>query len=274
MTNYRKTFIASLVVGAGLWLGLSPRTATPVFEAVLMPRVRSLGSSETNSTDVRQIKFSSCGAELEGRLYKHAGSQKIVLYCGGRRSNFAKLASAAESLLKIGVSVFVWEPCGFGDAGGRASLHTLVEAGISAYDIVVSLGYAPENVVLHGDSLGAAVATYVSEQRAASGLILQAGFSSLKSLLRVYPSVLYPQPRLANAESLKRGHPPLLIVHGDADNIVNVRHAYRLAAAAGNNTTLAILSGAGHYDLHSRQDWSYAISRFLRSLEFSHGRHP
>jgi alpha-beta hydrolase superfamily lysophospholipase len=266
MINYRKSFIAGMVAGIVLWLGLSPRIATPLYEAVLMPRYRNQDLDKMNSAEVSRVHFVARGIKLEGMLYKHPDSQKIVLYCGGRRSNFAKLALPAKALLRIGVSVFVWEPAGFGDAGSRASLHGLVAAGLSAYDVVVSLGYAEESIVLYGESLGAAVATYVTERRAASGLILQSGFSSLARLLRVFPTALYPQPRLANSASLKRGHPPLLIVHGDEDDVVNVAHAHRLATAAQGNTTLAILSGAGHYALHSRSDWFEAVSAFLRSL--------
>jgi hypothetical protein len=273
MINYRKRFVASLVAGIVLWLGLSPRTATPLYEAVIMPRVRSQEMNKKNSAEVSRVQFFSHGRELEGMLYKHPDSRKIVLYCGGRRSNLAKLAMPARALLKMGVSVFVFEPAGFGNADGRASLHTLVEDGLSAYDAAMSLAYAPENIVLYGESLGAAVAAYISQRRDASGLILQSGFCSLESqindmfpILRIYPTAMYPQPRLATAESLRRGHPPLLIVHGNADDVIEVAHAHRLAASARSNTTLAILAGAGHFALYSRDDWFEAVSSFLGSL--------
>jgi uncharacterized protein len=274
--NYRNlkngTFVA-LVAGVLLWLGLSPRIATRLYEAVLMPRVRCERIGMVKSTAVSSVQFQSNGTELEGVLYRQPGAEKIVLFCGGRRSNLTKLAIPAEELLKTGVSVFVFEYRGFGNAVGRATLLSLLQDGLCAYDALLSLGYSAENIVIYGESLGAAVAANVSERRAASGLVLQSGFSSLERqvkdmfpILGMYPAAMYPQTRLASDQSLKRGHPPLLIIHGDRDEIINLAHAHRLAAAAGNNTTLAILAGAGHLVLQTREDWFQAVSTFLGSL--------
>lgn len=205
-------------------------------------------------------------------MYIHPDARKIVLYCGGRSSNLTKLSIPALALHKAGVSVVVVEPRGFGNAVGRASTKTLVEDYLCVYDSLLSLGYAPDDIVIYGESLGAAVAAYVSARRSASGLILQSAFSSLareiKDLFPIlrYPAAMYPQPRLAADESLKQGHPPLLIIHGDEDKVINVKHAHRLAAAAGCNTTLAILPGAGHFLVHGREDWFEAVTAFLSSL--------
>jgi uncharacterized protein len=268
--NLKNGTVAALVV---LWLGLSPRIATRLYEAVLMPRVRCERIGIVKSAEVSSVQFQSNGTELEGVLYRQPGAQKIVLFCGGRRSNLTKLAIPAKELLKTGVSVFVFEYRGFGNAVGRATLTKLLQDGLCAYDALLSLGYSAENIVIYGESLGAAVAAHVSQWRAALGLVLQSGFSSLRSqikdmfpILGLYPTAMYPQTRLASDQSLKLGHPPLLIIHGDQDEVINVAHAHRLAAAAGNNTTLAILAGAGHLVLQTREDWFKAVSSFLGSL--------
>ena len=39
---------------------------------------------------------------------------------------------------------------------------------------------------------------------------------------------------------------PLLLVHGGRDEVVNVDHAYRLYAQAGEPKQLVIVNGAGH----------------------------
>jgi uncharacterized protein len=266
--NIKNGTVAVLLAGVLLWLGLSPRVASRLYEAVLMPRARPEGNFGVGSA----VTLKSQGIELEGLMFINPDASKIVLYCGGRSSNLMKLSIPALALYNAGVSVVIVEPRGFGNTAGRATMKTLVEDYLYAYDSLLKLGYAADNIVIYGESLGGAIAVYVSARRPASGLILQSTFSSLDReisdlipLLR-YPAALYPQPRLEADESLKRGHPPLLIIHGDNDTVINVNHALRLAAAAGENTTLAILPRAGHFLVHGRDDWFQAVTTFLGSL--------
>jgi hypothetical protein len=107
--NLKNGTIAVLLAGVLLWLGLSPRIATRFYEAALMPRIRSERIGLVQSAEVSSVPFKSNGTELEGALYRQPGAEKVVLFCGGRRSNLTKLAIPAKELLKTGVSVFVFE---------------------------------------------------------------------------------------------------------------------------------------------------------------------
>ena len=86
-------------------------------------------------------------------------------------------------------------------------------------------------------------------------------------MLRIYPRCMFPGLRLSTAAGIEAGHPPLLILHGDEDEVVDQKHAQRLAKAAGLNTRLVVLPGARHKDVHLRKDWLKAVSEFLTWLE-------
>lgn len=145
-----------------------------------------------------------------------------------------------------------------------------MEDGLAAYDAVADLGYEANDIIIYGESLGTAVASYVAARRPAAGLVLQSGFSSLHRLardinpiFRVYTPWMFSQLRMASDESLKRGHPPLLVMHGDNDKVISYAHSLRLAEAAGERTTLVILKGAGHFEVQERDDWHSAMRQFL-----------
>jgi alpha-beta hydrolase superfamily lysophospholipase len=266
----------AILTGILLWLGLSPWAARLIYTHFLMPRCRSESPRNLQPVEImfRPVKFASGGVyTLCGHVYTSANSQKLVVYYGGRRSNQVKNLIRANALLKTGVSVFTFDYRGFGDAEGRASVSSLLEDGLAAYDAVISMGYRAEQIVLYGESLGAAVAAHVSSKRSSCGLVLQSGFSSLEvqikdmiPLLRIYPRFMFPDLHLSTVDSIRPNHPPLLILHGDNDSVVDKKHSEWLAKAAGPDTRLVVLPGATHKDVHSRKDWFQAVSDFFVSL--------
>lgn len=280
--QHLKTVALAAVAGFLLWLGLSPRSASWAYEEVLMPRVRAdvrLLAKET-AGHITPVPFScTTGHSLQGMLYHHPTADKIILFFAGRSSNLAKCVVPAQEMRRLGVSVFVFEYAGFGNSPGRPSTNSVMEDGLAAYAAVINLGHSPKDIILYGESLGAAVAAYVSARRLAAGLVLQSGFSSLEQLakeitplFRVYPSYMFSKLRLASDVMLKNGHPPLLIIHGDQDDVIGKQHAVRLAAAAGKRTTLALLKGAGHFHVHEREDWRQAMRSFLVSVSLEPSR--
>ena len=54
-----------------------------------------------------------------------------------------------------------------------------------------------------------------------------------------------------------------LLVHGDADTVVPVTHAHRLAAAAGARAELWIMPGRGHSDVHLEPGFAERVVAFL-----------
>ena len=92
---------------------------------------------------------------------------------------------------------------------------------------------APEKVVLHGRSLGGAVATRLAEEVEPGGLVLESTFESMVAMARrqapAYPvrSLLrHPFDTWSRAPGVSI---PTLILHGDADSVVPVGHGRRLA---------------------------------------------
>jgi len=258
-----------------VWLGLSPQVSRIFYEMALMPRLRC-DEPIYDGLDIgtlQAVSFPSMRKRLEGRFYNHPCAEKLVVFFGGRRSNFHTSSLRAEALLKFGVSVFIFEYGGFGDAPGKASSQSILQDGLAAYDAARDLGFSPENIILYGESLGVAIASFVSSKRPCCALILQSGFANLETQIkdlipvtRMYPGFMFPERNLSAADYIAGNHPPLLILHGDRDPVVREKHAHKLAEAAGANTTLAILCGADHGEIYERHDWTVAVAAFLAGL--------
>ena len=111
-----------------------------------------------------------------------------------------------------------------------------------------------------GESLGGAVALGLAIEEPPLACVLQSTFTSLRDIARAhYPPALsalageaYP-----SLQRIPRLRAPLLILHGDEDEIVPLSHAEALFAAAPEPRRLRVVAGAGHNDLVDRMGASY-----------------
>ncbi len=264
-----------------LWLAMSPRFATKLYHSKLfksngvrgsMQLVRDFNEVETSAIEFR----AKDGTPLRGWFYKHPTSKKVFIYNQGRSSDLGKALNYAKVMLAAGASVFSYEYRGFGDTPGNPSVIGICEDGLAAYDYVAgSLGYQADDIVIYGESLGAGVAAYVAERRKAAGLILQSGFASLERIgkdmvaaLKLYPSWLFPRPRLDNAAAVKRNHLPLLVIHGVNDEVIPVHHSRLIYDSARGSKQLVQLPNSGHTDLVEADGPAFvgALRNFLSAI--------
>jgi hypothetical protein len=123
-----------------------------------------------------------------------------------------------------------------------------------------------------GRSLGAAVAVELARAQPPAGLILETAFTTLKDVARVhYPFVplWFLRTKYESLRKIPEVRVPLLILHGDRDEVVPLEQAKRLYAAANEPKQLHVIRGAEHNNTYVIGDAAYfdVWSRFLKSLE-------
>jgi len=199
------------------------------------------------------------GKKLHCWYYKVANATKTILFSHGNAGNLSSRNSILNLLTKTGASVFIYDYEGFGKSEGLPSIDGICENGLAVYDYLVEKeGIKPENLVVYGESLGTGVAMYLADEKPVSAVILQSGFSSLRTIaqesyptLRAYPSFLFPAQQLDTLTLAKKAHPPLLIIHGSLDRVVPYSHAERLYKEAIEPKQLLTLPKSGHTDICS-----------------------
>jgi fermentation-respiration switch protein FrsA (DUF1100 family) len=145
---------------------------------------------------------------------------------------------------------------GYPGSTGRPSEAGLIADGLAALaEIHRRAPAAP--VLLHGHSLGAAVAVAVAARAPGIGLYLEAPFDSMTAMARLHfgflPSGLVADSFRSDA-ILAKVPGPILIVHGDADPVVPARHGERLAAAAAPGTVRLVVLPGDHLSILGRED--------------------
>ena len=134
---------------------------------------------------------------------------------------------------------------GYPGSTGAPSEDGLIADGLAAVgEAVRRAPGAP--ILLHGHSLGAAVAVAVAERVPHLGLYLEAPFDSLPGIVRLAfpyaPTFLLRDTWRSDARIARAGG-PVLIVHGTEDGVVPVKLGRRLATAAGEGARFEAVAG-------------------------------
>lgn len=264
-----------------LWIAISPRVAPVLYNGKLFhPEIqRGEAKDLLNVISFKnyEVFFKAVdGRRLHGWMFINPTSDKVCLLHPGNAGDILGKLSFIRMLLDAGVSVFAYEPRGFGLSEGSPSVESVCLDGVSAFDFLTETqGYKAEHIVLFGVSLGAAVATYVSTKRPAAAIILQSGFSSLERIakeqvpfLSIYPAWLFPRPAMNTAVVLARPHPPLLLIHGEMDKLIPIAHSRRIYNQAASPKLFVVCPHSTHTIIDSRDQllWKSTISAFIRKL--------
>jgi fermentation-respiration switch protein FrsA (DUF1100 family) len=216
------------------------------------------------------------GQNLRGWYFKHPNSKWVYLFCMGRGSDIPKNLETVRVLLETGASVFVFEYRGFGQSEGTPTLTGVVDDASSAFEVVVNqLGYSQNQIITYGQSLGGGIATELLKRFHPRAHVIQSSYSSLEAIgkemvpaLRIYPGLLFPNPRLNTANTLSGNETPVFIIVGVHDNVIPPHHALEIYNAAAGPKRLMVLTHSGHVDIEytDRAALVRELSQFLRSL--------
>ncbi len=209
------------------------------------------------------------GQSIHGWHWHNPKAKYTFLFSHGNSGNLTIRLETSRHLLNAGASVFVYDYQGFGKSTGSPSVEGICEDAETAHDFLVrDLGLKESDILLYGESLGAAVSTYLSTVRECSGIVMQSGFSSLKRiarehfpLLSLYPDLLFPRPPLDSLKVLQSPHPPVLIIHGEQDTVISVDHSQELYEGAVGRKRLLRLPLSSHADV-----WASAGEECNRAL--------
>jgi uncharacterized protein len=200
-----------------------------------------------------------------------AGSPRLAtLHLHGNGGNITHRGLSAQTIVSAGSSVLLLDYRGYGKSEGKPSEKGLYLDAVTAYDWIAAHGYTPHEIVIHGESLGTAVATWLATNRPSAGVILEAPFTSAKAVAgRVVPFV---GPMFVHGyDSMKRItdiHVPLLIIHGDRDEVIAYEFGQELFRAANEPKSFWTIAGATHNDLHilGRAEFPARLRDFYRLL--------
>ncbi len=270
-------FLGAIIV---FYIVFAPRFAAWFYRPVLFPRL-PMRSHEASPIIAgikgKAIYFTqSDDNRLCAWYFRNPKSIYTMLVSHGNLGNIETHNYLTEGLLKAGTSVFIYDYSGYGASTGLPDLGSVTKDAEAAYDYLVEQEQVlAENIVLYGESIGAAITSHLAIVRRAKAIICQSGFISLRRiatekipLLYLYPDWLFPSHSLHTLNNLQQVNVPLLIMHGEKDIVVPFSHAESLFAGAPEPKQIIAFEKRGHKDMVFG-DLGYFVSTidvFLQSL--------
>ena len=171
-----------------------------------------------------------------------------LLLSHGNGEDLGSILPLLPGLANLGFSVFAYDYRGYGLSAGTPSEGHVYADIDGAYDYLTGkLGVPPERIVALGRSLGAGASVDLAARRPVGGVILESPFLTAFRVMTRVP--LFPFDKFRNVDKIARVRCPLLVMHGEEDEIVPFWHGRQLFDKAPGPKTFLAIPNARHNDL-------------------------
>jgi hypothetical protein len=200
-----------------------------------------------------------------------ASDAPVLVWSHGNGGNIANRVEVVLALQERGVSVLAYDYRGYGKSAGRPTEAGVLRDARAAYDSERARGTPPGRIVAFGESLGSAVTVDLAIARPCAGVVVVAPFTTLGEVARRHYGPLggLADGRFDALGKVSRLGVPILVAHGDRDEIVPFDLGERLFAAAPEPKQFVRVRGAHHNDVFDAPALLDAIAAFAREVTLS-----
>ena len=203
----------------------------------------------------------------DGFVALHYPGPKTVVHFHGNAEQLSHLEWLGEKFVEAGLGFYAVEYPGYGLSRAtpvsEEAIYAAAEAALTALEKTVP----KDQLVLQGQSLGSGVAAEMARRGHGSRLILIAAYTSIPDVAAgVFPWLpvrALVRDRFDTASKARQLSLPVLLVHGDQDEVIPVRMSRELSTLF-PRATLRIIEGAHHNDLIGRPEVLEALTTFAR----------
>ena len=199
------------------------------------------------------------GTKLRG-WHVPGESRTTLLWLHGNAGNIShRVDNIAMLVRNTGLGVFIIDYRGYGRSEGKPSEKGLYMDAEAAFEHMTSdLGLDPEeDIVLFGRSLGVGVAVEMATRHRVRSVVVESGFTSVREMSKssgmgVLSILLLPliDARYDSLSKIESALSPVMVIHGDRDEMVPFEMAEKLFAAASEPKRFYPIPGASHNDTY------------------------
>ncbi|HJO39064.1 MAG: alpha/beta hydrolase [Vicinamibacterales bacterium] len=273
MTPWWRTPIRIGATAAAVWLLLVGGLMLFERHLIYFPIGPLAAEPRDYGLDAEELRLrASDGVELHGWHFRENGDRVLVWFHGNAGNISHRLDNAQRLVRRFGLDIILVDYRGYGLSDGTPDEAGLYLDGLAMYQAALDAGFASGQVVVFGRSIGAAVALDVAVKRPVGALVLESPFLSLPELARRhYPFVpaALVRTQFDSRRKIARVSAPMLVLHGDRDDIVPIAHGRTLFDLAPEPKRFHTIHGAGHNDTYDvgGDDYWEAWRVFLEGLK-------
>ena len=228
-------------------------------------------SGDKIKVDIEEVQIkTSDNINLLGWFHKKDLNKfKTIVYFHG---NAGKLENRIHKLnhfkdMDINFLIISWR--GFSKNSGKPTEQGLYKDGKSAIDWLKNMGLDDKDIILYGESLGTGIAIEIAQNKNFAGLILETPFTSMVDAAKnVYPYIpvgLLLKDRFENEKKIKNINIPLLVMHGEEDQIIPYKMGKKIYEIA-NKPKYSYFTKYDNHMMKYDKNLLIALKEFIDSL--------
>ena len=228
-------------------------------------------SGDQISVPIKKVRINTeDNIDLLGWFHeKDLQKYKTVLFFHGNAGSLENRIHKLNHFNKMDVNFLIIAWRGFSGNKGKPSEEGLYKDGRSGINWLVKKGVKEKNIVIYGESLGTGVATHVSQNKNFAGVVLETPFTSMiDAAKKFYPYIpvgLLLKDKFDNKSKIKNIKVPILIMHGEADQIVPFFMGKKMYEKA-NEPKYSYFTKHDNHMMEYDENLVKALDSFLKSL--------
>lgn len=190
------------------------------------------------------------GVKIHGWFVPHPEPLACILFFHGNGGNVGDYMMDLKIWSDLGFSSFIMDYRGYGRSEGQPSEVGLYRDAEAAWAYLTQeRGLSPARIIIFGRSLGGAVAVELANRHRPGILVVESSFTSLvavgQNMFPFLPVWMMTTYRFDSLNKIERVHCPVLITHGEEDQLIPLSQAHRLYERA-NPPKHLMLTPGGH----------------------------
>ena len=221
-----------------------------------LPSKEKIDINYYSNTGLNEVELITSDGLVLKSLFKKPLSQdkSTIIIFHGNAGHIGHRVDKFEPFMKAGYGLLLLEYRGYGDNPGNPTEQGLYEDGQAALDFLSNQNISPKRTILYGESLGCGVATKLSTKFAYQATILEAPYTSIANVAQLHywylPAKWLVLDRFDIMKIIDKMKTPLLIVHGEKDNIIKIELGKKVFDAAPEPKKSLYIPNAGHNNLY------------------------
>lgn len=213
----------------------------------------------------KNIKTSD-GTILNGLLFKADSTKGLIFYLHGNAGCLNSWGDVAQTYTVLNYDVFILDYRGYGKSEGSINGQKQLYGDVQTVYDELKKQYSEDQIIVLGYSIGTGPASRVASENNPRMLILQAPYYSLTDLVRrsfrIIPTFILKY-KLENNQHLKHCKMPVVIFHGDQDEVIYYGSSLKLKDGFKTGDRLVTLKGMGHNGMTENPEYKRELKQIL-----------
>lgn len=262
--------IAYVVFLLLLYFNQSQLIYRPSREVVNTPKTIGLDYQDVQLVTQDQVKLSAWFIPARNN---DAIGKAVILYCHGNGGNISHRLSYLPIFHGENLATFIFDYRGYGHSEGTPTeVGTYADVEAAWHYLTVTKQIPAYKIIVYGESLGGAIATYIAQKHQVGGLILASTFTAITDraaeLYPFFPIRWISKFSYNSLERMPTIKTPILVIHSSEDRIVPFHHGQALYEAA-NQPKMFVKIQGDHSNgfIDSLITYRTGIEKFVKQVQ-------